>query len=351
MKNQYETFSSLKRTIYLWVIPCILISLLFNNYLQNTSSSDHIVGTVTNTVLIIWFSISWVLLFKNLQLRFVELSNVLLVSLYHVIIFYDSVDKVILKAGENSLGDFIIWMPIIMMYIFVSTSKKYSLLIALTVFVLTLIPGLLNMPVISAEALDSFIQYYVANIVYIVVLYFTQYLFGVYKELAEARRDAYTDSLTGIANRHQIDKWLEEFIQDGINSYTPLSVAFFDIDHFKAINDRYGHHVGDEALKELVAVIEKNLGPDERFGRWGGEEFIVLVKKSEDDALKLAEKLRKVIENHDFKVVGRITSSIGITGYIKGDTIVTLLDRADKALYTSKQLGRNQVQVQEAPAG
>ncbi|WP_053601564.1 GGDEF domain-containing protein [Bacillus sp. FJAT-18017] len=350
MKNKFETFSSLKRTIYLWIIPCLLVSLLLNNFLQNSSGNEHIVGTVINTVLIVWFSISWLLLYKN-QLRLVESVSVIIVSLYHIITFYDAVNKVILEAGENSLGDFIIWMPVIMMYIFVSTRRKYSLIVAFTILGLTLIPGILNAGKISAEAMDSFIQYYVATIVYIVMLYFTQYLFGVYKELAAAKRDAYTDSLTGIANRHQIDTWLEGCIENCSYSNNAFSVAFFDIDHFKAINDRYGHHVGDEALKEIVSLIEKNLGAGELFGRWGGEEFIVIIQKPEKEAVILAEGLRKVIETHEFKVVGKITSSFGIAGYKKGDTIVSLLDRADKALYTSKQLGRNKVYLHEAPAG
>lgn len=343
MDKQYKSLYGLKRTIYLWVVPCVLVSLCLNNYLQNNASTEYLLGSVINTVLIGWFSISWFLLYRNRAIRFVELSNLILVTLYHIITFYDAVYNVLLKARHDSLGDFIIWMPIFMMYIFLTLKNKQALLYALVVLAFTIVPGVMNAGRFNAEEIDSLFQFYLANIVYIVVLYFAHHLVGVYSELAAAKREAYTDPLTGIANRYQIDEWLNAHIKESNNHNQVFSVIFFDIDNFKSINDRFGHHVGDAVLKEFVFLIKGCISPDGLFGRWGGEEFILIVKEDEEPAAMLAEKLRKRIEQHDFAIAGRVTSSFGIAGCLKEDTITSLLDRADKAQYISKKEGKNRV--------
>ncbi|CEG25337.1 GGDEF domain-containing protein [Bacillus sp. B-jedd] len=342
MAKQYQTLKSLKRAVYLWVVPCVLVSLLLNNYLQNNANEDYVIGFVTNVVLIGWFSFSWLLLYKNRAIRFIEISNLFLVGLYHVITFFDAVYNVILK-GHDSLGDFIIWMPIFLAYIFITLKNRQGLIFSLILFVFTLIPGVMHFGNLSAEQIDSFTQFYLANIVYIVALYFARHLLEVHSELAAAKRDAYIDSLTGIANRHQIDQWLEDSIEDSGSADGTFSVVFFDIDHFKTVNDVHGHHVGDAVLQEYVRLIQADLKPEELFGRWGGEEFIVIIPGREEAALELAERLRKLIEMHTFTIPGKVTSSFGVAEYKKGDTIITLLDRADKALYLSKDAGRNQV--------
>ncbi|WP_059171527.1 GGDEF domain-containing protein [Bacillus sp. FJAT-27445] len=343
MEKQYKTLYSLKRTIYLWVVPCVLVSLFLNNYLQNNASEQYLLASVINTALIVWFSISWLLLYKNLVIRFVELSNLLLVTVYHIITFYDAVYNVLLNERHDSLGDFIIWMPIYMMYIFLTLKNKQGLLFALIVLAVTIVPGIMNAGKFDAEEIDSLFQFYLGNIVYIVVLYFAHHLIGVYSELAAARREAYTDSLTGIANRHQIDEWIQGYISESCQGGKGFSVVFFDIDDFKSINDRFGHYVGDAVLKEFVFLIKSSLEPNEHFGRWGGEEFILILNEEKEAAANFAELLRSRIELHDFALAGKVTSSFGIASFQPGDTIATLLDRADKALYTSKKEGKNKV--------
>ena len=116
---------------------------------------------------------------------------------------------------------------------------------------------------------------------------------------------------------------------------------FFDLDHFKWINDSFGHKVGDDVLIELVRVVENELTKDAFFGRWGGEEFIVILPTPECEAYEIAEKLRKAIEMHNFYKVGTMTASFGVTGYKLCDTAETFLTRADQRLYASKDEGRN----------
>ena len=146
-------------------------------------------------------------------------------------------------------------------------------------------------------------------------------------------KDAMYDELTGILNRRGVYERLKD--EKG------GSILFFDIDHFKNINDTYGHEFGDYVLKELGKILKSSFRKSDIVGRWGGEEFIVILPHTTyNDALKIAEKLRRTIENHDFKGK-KVTVSIGITEY-KGD-LEENLKKADEALYEAKNSGRNQI--------
>ena len=124
---------------------------------------------------------------------------------------------------------------------------------------------------------------------------------------------------------------------------TPLSIIYFDIDHFKQINDTYGHKKGDFILKEVSKIILQNIRKTDIFGRWGGEEFIIILPFTDlENALILAEKLRKKIEEHDFDGIN-ITISFGVTELKIDDNADTLINRADEALYKAKNKGRNRV--------
>ncbi|NPA58044.1 MAG: diguanylate cyclase [Aquificae bacterium] len=163
------------------------------------------------------------------------------------------------------------------------------------------------------------------------------------KELEDnLRRLATIDQLTGIYNRYSFEKFLEEEINRAERYGTRFALIMFDVDNFKQINDTYGHQIGDRVLKELVKVVKSNIRKSDIFARWGGEEFMILAPiKREEDAYKIAEKIRKKIESYHFDPVGRITVSLGISFYRKGDTIKSLVRRADAALYEAKKTGKN----------
>jgi len=153
------------------------------------------------------------------------------------------------------------------------------------------------------------------------------------------------DKLTSIFNRYKIDMALNEQIEITKRYNRPMSIIFFDIDHFKKINDTYGHKVGDFILIELAKLINKNIRKSDIFGRWGGEEFlIVLPETSLDKAVQLAEKLRKVVEEYDFGNIS-LTISLGVTECKNEDNLNSIISRVDKLLYESKKNGRNKVSV------
>lgn len=151
-----------------------------------------------------------------------------------------------------------------------------------------------------------------------------------------------TDVLTNIGNRRYYNMKIEENISLAKRYKFPLSVIMIDIDHFKKVNDQHGHSVGDDVLVEYSKLITTIIRDADIFCRLGGEEFIIIVPYADGNkAKKLAEKIRKRVEEH--KVILPITMSFGVTEYVLGEDSDHLLSRADEALYTAKENGRNQV--------
>ena len=117
-----------------------------------------------------------------------------------------------------------------------------------------------------------------------------------------------------------------------------------DIDHFKKVNDTYGHHIGDEILVEFSRILLKNSRKSDYVGRWGGEEFLIIIPNTNDKDMKhFADTLKSKIETNTFKNIGHMTASIGVATYENNEEIKSIIHRADNALYTSKNNGRNQV--------
>ncbi|HEY5716279.1 MAG TPA: GGDEF domain-containing protein, partial [Psychromonas sp.] len=159
---------------------------------------------------------------------------------------------------------------------------------------------------------------------------------------------AFKDNLTDIFNRHYLFERSVSLFNRSREFNEPLSLLLIDIDHFKKINDNYGHLVGDNILKYFVATIQKILRADDLFVRYGGEEFVVLLPKVNiDESLIVAEKLRLSVEQNSYQQKGvniSITISIGGSQYHHDETLEKLISRADLALYSAKANGRNQVQ-------
>ena len=138
---------------------------------------------------------------------------------------------------------------------------------------------------------------------------------------------------------------LKHHFDDAFRQNKSVSLMMIDIDHFKAINDHYGHSVGDEALKELGQILLKSIRGGDVAARWGGEEFAIFMPSTNQrDAMQLATRIQQVLEETSFKVIDKLTVSIGVSEYDGEDTIKSWLERTDKALYKAKNKGRNCVQ-------
>jgi diguanylate cyclase (GGDEF)-like protein len=157
-----------------------------------------------------------------------------------------------------------------------------------------------------------------------------------------------TDALTGVNNRRHFSDLLMAEIERSCRYSRCLSVMMFDLDHFKKVNDTYGHAAGDEALRTFARTLQwSGLRKNDFWGRLGGEEFSLALPETDlDSALIPAERIRSMLEETSIQyeqVTFRITVSIGISQYQLGDTIETVLGRADQAMYEAKQAGRNRI--------
>lgn len=153
---------------------------------------------------------------------------------------------------------------------------------------------------------------------------------------------ANSDQLTKLPNRRSIDKYLSEAVSRANRQETELFIALIDIDFFKRINDKYGHTFGDTVLVNLADYLKKTIRETDFVGRWGGEEFLLVLENSTaEGALEVCEKIRTLIARESKKTDVHYTVSIGIAQYEHGRDIVTLFDQADVALYLSKTNGRN----------
>lgn len=154
------------------------------------------------------------------------------------------------------------------------------------------------------------------------------------------------DPLTGAYNRMGIEDSLSAALRQWKYDKKPLSLLLFDVDHFKNINDTYGHGVGDKVLRELTALVNANIRAEDRFARWGGEEFIIVCSSTGlNQAADLAEKLRRIIESATMADSLKVTVSFGVAQIREGESLEVLFDRADKALYAAKAQGRNRVRI------
>lgn len=164
---------------------------------------------------------------------------------------------------------------------------------------------------------------------------------------------AFTDPLTKTYNRASFDDSLLREMKSAHRRSNHLSVIFFDIDHFKKINDDYGHECGDIALTSAANCIKESLRGSDVLYRYGGEEFVILLNDTDIDGAKiLAERIRKSIENNTIAYglnIIKLTASLGISTLRGNDTSEMLINRADEAMYKAKENGRNQIQL-ELPA-
>lgn len=163
---------------------------------------------------------------------------------------------------------------------------------------------------------------------------------------AVLERQATTDPLTGIFNRLKFNELLDLETREALRYNHPLSLIMFDVDYFKAINDTYGHLVGDVVLKEIALLISKNIRNVDIFARWGGEEFIILSPNNGlKRARKLADKLCHLIAQFHFSCPCTVTASFGVAQFTAEDTFGSLVKRADDSLYRAKERGRNRVEA------
>lgn len=256
-------------------------------------------------------------------------------------------------SAQGSLFALFTWLPSVYILTFFVFKLRLAIVIAfaylLVIFLITLPHGLNTLGGSGIyEGIPSFLQFFTANIFTITALYgFALFRSHALKQegiTQELRILVMTDVLTNLANRRHMTDLLEaEFVRAERYGHG-FSIILIDIDRFKRINDRYGHDAGDEVLKSLAATLQDQLRVSDIASRWGGEEFLILLPETQNDAaLHVAQTLRKRVALTLSYQNEPITISGGVASYQANDDLKSTLKRADDALYVAKQNGRNQI--------
>ncbi|MEJ2415140.1 MAG: diguanylate cyclase, partial [Sulfurimonas sp.] len=178
-------------------------------------------------------------------------------------------------------------------------------------------------------------------------LYYVSISRDITKQMEKEKQlqsQVYTDTLTKLYNRRKYTEVVQQKLEDFEKNSKVFSLILADIDHFKSVNDTYGHDKGDQLLREFAQLLEENLRQDDYIFRWGGEEFAILVDTVGTSATLLANKIRKTIEETTLAEL-KITASFGVSEFQNGMDIEKLFNTVDQALYEAKQTGRNKVKT------
>ncbi|MEC1695472.1 GGDEF domain-containing protein [Schinkia azotoformans] len=282
----------LKRRIYLVIFPLLFITnatyWLFSPYV------DRFMGLVL-PFLCLFFAIVWVLIYYNRLMRTCEIISLGVFGIYHLFRVYSLTGQL----EEGIINVYVLWSPIYFVYIFMVLERKKALGYSLFIFLITVAMGIFHFD--NPRANDTLIQFYISTILYTLILFYFQRIVSAYIESDILRKNAYYDSLTDI---------------------------------------------GDHVLKEFSSLVKSYIRSSDFFGRWGGEEFIIIsTNQPLAEATQFAERLRGIIENHSFRYVDHVTASFGIACFQPTDVSKILIKRADQALYSAKKNGRNMVKA------
>ena len=262
----------------------------------------------------------------------------------------------------SEASEFIPWVPALFALGFLAHSARtgFRLGVALSAGLIgTSLPFIIGEVVGGVDRtalLNMVVQNHLAHTVVLFLLFAfarTAQLYTAAQERARAMHQlAHTDLLTGLHNRRHLENRLLDELRRSGRYLRPLSVIMLDIDHFKDINDRYGHQVGDEVLREVGRVLMSGLRGQDLAARWGGEEFCLVLPETDlQTGFASAERIRQRLEHSELLKDEHIAASIGIAEYNLGESVNTLIERADRALYQAKLAGRNRSQVASRSLG
>ncbi|MBC9205945.1 GGDEF domain-containing protein [Roseomonas aerophila] len=263
---------------------------------------------------------------------------------------------IVLGGSDRSIyatASILQWLPFLYVVAFVVFRRSVARIAAACVFAVSVIPPILSMlwlgTGLGTETGLLLLNAYAANFVLLATLTLITALYEGYERVSRQARHmtsiAQTDMLTGIANRRGLEHLLRGVGAEGGRS---VGLILLDFDHFKSVNDRFGHLIGDELLVMLARRMKLCLLPHERAGRWGGEEFLVVVLDGNvASTLETAERLRQAVEAESHPVAGQVTISLGVALWDGGGGMNAALAQADAALYAAKAQGRNRVVIQQ----
>jgi diguanylate cyclase (GGDEF)-like protein len=302
---------------------------------------------------LIFTAFATTLFYRRSLLRQIEAITFVVVSAYFIIQLYLVVYDNFLTGVDRSFATLPQWIPLIYILAFLIFKTRGAMISSLAFLGALILPGALilliyGLPSLQTQTFSDLLQIYLSNAIYVPLLSGLAVLKERFTDIAlraEAMaRMASVDYLTGLFNRRHLDMSIRTEIEHAERYDRPISVILFDIDRFKQLNDRHGHDMGDFILENLAIRVLQTLRGSDVFGRWGGEEFLIVAPETDyEHAFQLAQRLRELIAADPLGPAPLVTASFGVASYIPGDSLETLVKRADEALYEAKHSGRNRV--------
>ena len=354
-KTQEDPIAAAKRKVFLIGTPVGVLSILAVWGIGLRQNDITIANLFILPLLAMALLILTILYWRQIiHLRVFELTLYGLVLAYALFEFGSIIIKISLLNGSFN-PNFTLWLPFVYILSFLVLSTNRALLLSALFLLAMLIFGLAAwlhflLHRLAFPNIALLVEIYFASAFYIAVLYLVSRIKELYISehliAGDMSKLAMIDSLTQVDNRRLLTQLLKEEVTRAERHNLPLSVLLFDLDRFKHINDSYGHNTGDEVLQEVARELRQAIRTSDPFGRWGGDEFLVLATNTDgDQAIELAERLRESLEKCSFSKAGKVTASFGITTYQSGDSPETLIRRADMGLYKAKSGGRNRVEA------
>ncbi len=340
-----ETIPERKRRLFTGMLLLGII-LLFGDLALTPFLGVDWFYTIADGVMILFLGITAWLLWRSRERQEFILFGVFFGSaLYLLVTMYYNCQQHSPLIGEQGLlrniSPWLVWIILLELICFLTFRPATALRMALVImilFMIILVLAIFAMNPLPPSALRDLVILLAANALVILLAF----------PLAQSQeQNAQTDFLTGLPNRsHGYTALLAE-IERARRYDENFAIILFDIDHFKKINDTCGHPCGDTVLREVAAFINGHIRRTDVFTRWGGEEFLIMMSRTDLASARLkADHLRQQLKNRPFHQDIFLTASFGVTAYYPFDTTNSLLERVDDALYRAKRNGRNCVEVE-----
>ena len=341
------SLSLLRRRAYLLILPVTLLAACVTWGLSAGQPDPTFNGLALPVLALGTLLLLLGLISQRLPLRWIERGFYVLA----VLIFLAKYASAVVDRGvppDTALVEVFIWTPFVYVLAFLIESPRSALIRSVTVSVLSLLIGAYGVWIGGMPAV-RLLEFHLAEGIILTLLYLLSTLknqvLALQDQVGDLHRLAHLDPLTSTSNRRQLELQLSHEVLRSQRYGTPWCVIMFDLDDFKAVNDAYGHAVGDEVLRQTSAVMQREVRGTDLLGRWGGEEFLILAVQIDlPYALALTERLRVALEQHPMPGPGRVTASFGVAAYRDQETAEDLLARADAALYSAKAAGKNRVE-------
>lgn len=341
-----DPLEGLRVRISLWLLPLGALAALAAWGLSAIAGKLSLPDQYLLLPMAAGFILLEIYLWRNPQgIRRVWQTALFMIAAYEVFsLFYETGYKLHQRDGITPAA---LWFPMVYLMAFNLLNRRQALRFSLIYLASGLLAGgvgLLMSPSLNVSSINTALQFTLSNIAYLALLYMFAYLRRHY---AQMHQMAHTDALTNLTNRRAMQQRLEGELDRARRYNRPFALLLADIDHFKQVNDTYGHSVGDQVLREVSGRLAQHLRESDSLARWGGEEFLILAPETDlHQAHLLAQRLLEAIRENPISGVP-VTLSLGVACYRQGDTIAALLSRADEAMYRAKASGRNRVMLEE----